>query len=117
LNTTHVRRFIQFLGKVLFKIQIGFHIKKWARGFGKEDKDMEERKIYICVCARTRKKEREEKEKKREKNPRQGKMDIMSDDKSSEDQEKCKEECDDVENKSSIFHAMCNPTSRTSLVP
>jgi hypothetical protein len=41
----------------------------------------------------------------------------MSNDKSSEDQEKCKEGCDDVENESSMFHTMCNPTSRTSLVP
>jgi hypothetical protein len=41
----------------------------------------------------------------------------MRGDKSSEDQEKCKEGCDDVENESSIFHTMCNPTSRTSLVP
>jgi hypothetical protein len=59
------------------------------------------------------------KKKKREKreNPSQGKKDIMRDDKSSEDQEKCKEGCDDVENESSIFHTMCNPTSRTSLVP
>jgi hypothetical protein len=78
------------------------------------------------VRARARaKREREEKRKKREKkekkkerkNPRQCKTDIMRDDKSSEDQEKCKEGCDDVENESSIFHTMCNPTSRTSLVP
>jgi hypothetical protein len=41
----------------------------------------------------------------------------MSDDNSSEDQGKCKEGCDDVENESSIFYTMCNPTSRTSLVP
>jgi hypothetical protein len=41
----------------------------------------------------------------------------MRDDKSSEDQEKCEEGCDDVENESSIFHTMCNLTSRTSLVP
>jgi hypothetical protein len=27
-KTTHVRRFVQFLGKVLFKIQIGIHSKK-----------------------------------------------------------------------------------------
>jgi hypothetical protein len=57
------------------------------------------------------------KRKKREKNTRQCKKDIMRGDKSSEDQEKCKEGCDDVENESSIFHTMCNPTSRTSLVP
>jgi hypothetical protein len=41
----------------------------------------------------------------------------MRDDKSREDQEKCGEGCDDVENEPSIFHTMCNPTSRTSLVP
>jgi hypothetical protein len=41
----------------------------------------------------------------------------MRDDKTSEDQEKCGEGCDDVENESSIFHTMCNPTARTSLVP
>jgi hypothetical protein len=68
------------------------------------------------VCAHTKKRE-ERKKKKREKNPRQCKKDIMRDDKSSEYQEKCKEGCHDVENKSSIFHTMCNPTSRTSLVP
>jgi hypothetical protein len=43
--------------------------------------------------------------------------DMMRDDKSNEDQEKCEEGCDDVENESSIFRTMCNPTSRTSLVP
>jgi hypothetical protein len=37
----------------------------------------------------------------------------MRDDKSSEDQEKCEEGCDDVENESSIFHTMCNSTSRS----
>jgi hypothetical protein len=41
----------------------------------------------------------------------------MWDDKSSEDQEKCKEGCDDVENEFSMFHTMCNSTLRTSLVP
>jgi hypothetical protein len=41
----------------------------------------------------------------------------MWDDKSSEDLEKCEEGCDDVENEPSIFRTMCNPTSRTSLVP
>jgi hypothetical protein len=100
--------------------------KGWVKGFGIEDKDVEERKkIYVYVCAHTRKKERkrEREERKRrekkksEKNPRQCKKDIMRDDKSSEDQEKCEEGCDDVENESSIFHTMCNPTSRTSLVP
>jgi hypothetical protein len=40
----------------------------------------------------------------------------MRDNKSSEDQEKCKERCDDVENESSIFRSMCNLTSR-ALVP
>jgi hypothetical protein len=28
LNTTYIRRFVQFLGKVLFKTQIGIHSKK-----------------------------------------------------------------------------------------
>jgi hypothetical protein len=28
LNTTHVRRFVPFLGKVLFNIQIGIHVKR-----------------------------------------------------------------------------------------
>jgi hypothetical protein len=65
------------------------------------------------VCAHIRKKEkRKERKRKSEKDPRQGKKDIMRD-----DQEKCKEGCDDVEIESSIFHTMCNPTSRTSLVP
>jgi hypothetical protein len=80
------------------------------------------KKMYMCVG--THKKERRKKigakereKEKKNKNPRQCKKDITSDDKSSEDQEKCKEECDDVENESSIFHTMCNPTSRTSLVP
>jgi hypothetical protein len=83
-------------------------------------------KKYMYMCVHTRKKERkrererrekEERKRKSEKNPRQCKKDIMRDDKSSEDQEKCEEGCDDVENESSIFHTMCNPTSRTSLVP
>jgi hypothetical protein len=81
------------------------------------------------VCAHIRRKEKEreerkrkerkrkERKRKREKDPRQGKKDIMRDDKSCEDQEKCGEGCDDVENESSTFHTMCNPTSRTSLVP
>jgi hypothetical protein len=76
------------------------------------------------VCAhikkekgKRKKREKKKEKKKREKDPRQGKKDIMRDDKSSEDQEKCGEGCDDVENESSIFHTMCNPTSRTSLVP
>jgi hypothetical protein len=90
--------------------------------------------MYVYVCAHIRKKEKEreerkrkerkkkrekskERKRKREKDPRQGKKDIMRDDKSSEDQEKCGEGCDDVENESSIFHTMCHPTSRTSLVP
>jgi hypothetical protein len=42
---------------------------------------------------------------------------MMRDVKSCEDQEKCAEGCDDVENESSIFYTMCNPTSRISLVP
>jgi hypothetical protein len=99
--------------------------KGWAKGFRIEHKDVEERKKYICICLCTHKKkrERERKERKRKerkrkvKNPRQCKKDIMRDDKSSEGQEKCKEGCDDVENESSMFHTMCNPTSRTSLVP
>jgi hypothetical protein len=41
----------------------------------------------------------------------------MRDDKLSEDKEKCEEGCDDVDNESSIFYTMCNPTSRKSLVP
>jgi hypothetical protein len=85
-----------------------------------------EKKIYVYeyVCAhikkekgKRKKREKKKEKKKREKDPRQGKKDIMRDDKSSEDQEKCGEGCDDVENESSIFHTMCNPTSRTSLVP
>jgi hypothetical protein len=34
--------------------------KRWAKGFGIEDKDVEEREkiIYVYVCAHTRKKER-----------------------------------------------------------
>jgi hypothetical protein len=108
-----------------------FIAKRWVKGFGKEDKYV--RKdiyiytyiytyiyIYVCVCAHIRKKERKRekkrKRKKRERNPRQCNKDIMRDDKSSEDQEKCEEGCDDVENESLIFHMMCNPTSRTSLV-
>jgi flagellar biosynthesis GTPase FlhF len=147
LNTTDVRRFVQFLGKVLFKFRLVFIARIWAQGFGIKDKDVEERiyiYMYVCtyvyVCAHTRKKERkrereekkgeERKEKKkerkekqrkkikkrkrkREKDPRQDKKDIMRDDKSSEDQEKCEEGCDDVENESSIFHTMCNSTSRS----
>jgi hypothetical protein len=85
----------------------------------------EKKYVYVYVCAHIRKKEKEreerkgkeKREKKKEKNPRQCKKDIMRDDKSSEDQEKCEEGCDDVENESSIFHTMCNLTSRTSLVP
>jgi hypothetical protein len=69
------------------------------------------------VCAHKKKREKREKKRKREKDPRQGKKDIKRDDKSNEVQEKCGEGCDDVENESSIFHTMCNPTSRTSLVP
>jgi hypothetical protein len=90
--------------------------------------------MYVHVCAHIRKKrerertkkkkgkkkkreKRKERKRKRENDPRKGKKDIMRDDKSCEDQEKCGEGCDDVENESSIFHTMCNPTSRTSLVP
>jgi hypothetical protein len=110
-----------------------FISKRWAKGFRIEDKDVEERKnIYVYVCAHIRKnrererkgkKEKEKREekrrekKKKERKIRLGKKDIMRDDKSSEDQDKCKEGCDDVENESSIFRTMCNPTSRTSLVP
>jgi hypothetical protein len=36
LNTTHVRRFVQFLGKVLFKIQIGIHRKKMGEKASEE---------------------------------------------------------------------------------
>jgi hypothetical protein len=62
------------------------------------------------VCAHIRKKrererrkkkkieKRKERKRKREKDPRQGKKDIMRDDKSCEDQEKCGEGHDDVEN-------------------
>jgi hypothetical protein len=82
--------------------------------------------IYMYMCVHTqeikREKEREErkskKEKtKREKNLRQCKKDIRRDDKSSKDQEKCKEGCNNVDNESSMSHTICNLTSRTSLVP
>jgi hypothetical protein len=77
--------------------------------------------VYVCGHTQEREKKKigakEREKEKKNKNPRQCKKDITRDDKSSEDQEKCKEECDDVENESSIFHTMCNPTSRTSLVP
>jgi hypothetical protein len=80
--------------------------------------------MYMCVHTQGKEKKKREKERKEEKrkrkgekDPRQSKKDIMRDDKSSEDQEKCGEGCDDVENESSIFHTMCNLTSRTSLVP
>jgi hypothetical protein len=84
-----------------------------------------EKNMYMCVHTqkkekrgkRKRKGRKEERESKREKNPRQFKKDIVRDDNLSEDQEKCEEGCDDVENESSIFHTMCNPTSRTPLVP
>jgi hypothetical protein len=73
--------------------------------------------MYICVHTQGKekrkkkekkkeKKRKEERKGKREKDPRQGKKDIMRDDKSSEHQEKCKEGCDDVENESSIIHTM-----------
>jgi hypothetical protein len=75
------------------------------------------------VCAHTHKKRKRKGKRKKDKIEKEkerkihGKKDIMRDDKSSEDQEKCEEGCHDVENESSIFHTMCNPTSRTSLVP
>jgi hypothetical protein len=104
-----------------------FIAKRWVKCFGIEDKDVEKRKnIYMYMCVHTKKErekreERKEKEKrekqKREKDRTQGKKDIMRDDKSSEDQEKCEEGYNDVENESSLVHTMCNPTSRTSLVP
>jgi hypothetical protein len=83
----------------------------------REKKEKEKRKREKKEKKKEREKRKEERERKRDEDPRQGKKDIMRDDKSSEDQEKCKEGCDDVENESSIFHTMCNPTSRTSLVP
>jgi hypothetical protein len=85
-----------------------FIAKRWAKGFRIGDKYVEERMKYMCICVCThkkkkiRRKERKKKEKrkerkiKREKDPRQGKKDIMRDDKSSENQEKCDEGCDDV---------------------
>jgi hypothetical protein len=45
------------------------------------------KEICVCVCARARAhKKRKERKRKGEKDPRQGKKDIMRDDKSSEDQ-------------------------------
>jgi hypothetical protein len=63
-----------------------FIAKRWAKGFGREDKDVR-KEICVCVCARARAhKKRKERKRKGEKDPRQGKKDIMRDDKSSEDQ-------------------------------
>jgi hypothetical protein len=81
LNTTYIRRFVQFLGKVLFKIQMVFMSKGWTKGFGIEDKVVEERiyiYTYICVCvcvsARThKKKEKKEREERKEKRNEEGK--------------------------------------------
>jgi hypothetical protein len=35
---------------VLFNIQIGIIAKRWAKGFGREDKDArKEKNMYMCV--------------------------------------------------------------------
>jgi hypothetical protein len=86
LNTTYIRRFVQFLGKVLFKIQMVFMSKGWTKGFGIEDKVVEERiyiyiYIYMCVCVcvgahtqeKREKRERRKKRKRKEKRNEEGK--------------------------------------------
>jgi hypothetical protein len=61
------------------------------------------------------KNKKEEKEKKRKEKRKSKKS--MRRDESSEDQVKCKEGCQIVKDKPSIFPTMCNPATMTSSMP
>jgi hypothetical protein len=57
-----------FKVRFYLKFRLVFIAKRWAKGFGIEDKDVEERKnIYVYVRAHIRSKKRKEKKERRKK--------------------------------------------------